>query len=55
MAPPKLSPDLRKKVIELLKQNRKVEAVKIVLQETGSGLANSKDAVDKIIEELKTK
>ena len=55
MAPVKLSLELRQKVIELIKQNRKVEAVKLVLETTHAGLKDSKEAVDKVIEELKTK
>ncbi|MBL7163585.1 MAG: ribosomal protein L7/L12 [Anaerolineales bacterium] len=51
----KLSSELRRKVIELLKQNRKVEAVKVVRETTHTGLKESKDAVDNIFEELQNK
>ena len=48
----KLNPQLRQKVIKLLEQGRKVEAVKLVFQETRSGLKVSKDAVDAIAKEI---
>ena len=48
-----LTPEVRRQVIELIQQNRKVQAVKIVREATNWGLKQSKDAVDAIIEELK--
>jgi ribosomal protein L7/L12 len=48
----KLNPQLRQKVIELLEQGRKFEAVKLVFKETGAGLKISKDAVDAITREI---
>ena len=51
----KISESLRNQVIELLKAGNKVEAVKIVQQETQAGLKNSKDVVDAIAKEISKK
>jgi ribosomal protein L7/L12 len=49
----KLPPDLQKQVIDLIKKGRKVEAVRIVHQTMGWGLADSKDAVDTLAATLR--
>jgi hypothetical protein len=43
----KISPELERKIIELVKQNKIVEAVTIVLKELNLGLRISKEIVDK--------
>ena len=51
----KVSESLRRRVIKLIEENRRVEAVKIVQQETRAGLKNSKDYVDELAKELAQK
>jgi ribosomal protein L7/L12 len=41
------------KVIELLREDQKIDAVKLVLNKTNSGLKRSKDAVDEIHRRMK--
>jgi ribosomal protein L7/L12 len=47
-----LPADLLEKVTELLKNKRKIEAVKVVRETTGWGLKQSKDAVDSLVKVL---
>ncbi len=42
-----ISPELERKIIELIKQNKLIEAVALVKKETNLGLKESKDIVDK--------
>lgn len=51
MASNELPSHLRAKIIELIKQNRKIEAVKVVRETMNWGLAQSKDTVDSLAEE----
>ncbi len=52
MSSNELPSHLRAKVIELIKQNRKIEAVKVVRETMRWGLAQSKDTVDNLAKEL---
>lgn len=47
--------DQKQKLLELLAQNRKIEAIKLHREMTGSGLKEAKDAVEKLGEELAEK
>lgn len=49
-----LNKELEEKVIELVKQNKVVEAVALVQKVLQLGLKNSKDIVDKYREQYKT-
>jgi hypothetical protein len=44
--PAELTPDARARIEEALRYGRKIEAIKIMREETGMGLAEAKDAVE---------
>ena len=46
------SPELTQQVIQLLRENRKIEAIKLIRQETNLGLKESKDIADELEKSL---
>jgi ribosomal protein L7/L12 len=50
--PPIPTANWRPQIDEMLRQNRKIEAIKVYRQATNSGLKDAKDAVDAIEKEL---
>ncbi len=48
-----ISNQLRNRVIALLKEGKKINAIKIVQEETRLGLKKSKEIVDALLKEIK--
>ncbi len=51
--PEKLTEEQREQILELLLQQRKIDAIKVYREATGEGLKESKDFVETIIRELR--
>ena len=48
-----MSRELREKLLNALKSGKKIEAIKVYREITGKGLKESKQAVEKFIDEIK--